>query len=1018
MRITHVVCTDNFAGVERHIAGLAAAQHDLGHEVTVLGGRQGRMRSSIARDGVRVLPAPDRRTAARLLAGPAGRADVIATHMTDADVVALSSPRLVRTPIVSTRHFAAQRGATPAHRSLAERLQPRLAAEIAVSEFIAGTVDVDASVVLPGVADRPDGPPPSQRAPTVLLVQRLEAEKGTDVGLSAFAASGLSDEGWRLQVAGDGSQRLLLEEQAQDLGIAAATDFLGQRDDVEELMGRAALFLAPCEIEGVGLAVIEAMASGLPVVAAAAGGHLETVGRVEDAALFTPGDAEQAGRLLAELAHDPDRHDTYGTRVREQQRALFTPEAQARSTDEVYRHAIAPSTALAEPRLTPGRGLVVISLEPWDRVWRRNQHLLSGLLRQDPSLRVLVVEPGTDPVHDVRRGVRPRTGRGLRRGPHLPGVDPDALWLYEPTKVLPRRVDPGQDARWANTVRATARRLGLTHPALWVNDPRGAVVMERTSWPTLYDITDDWLEADRDAATLERLRRQEGALMDGAAEVVVCSSGLVAAKSRSRPVTLVHNAVDDLTVRPTARPADLPSGATATYVGTLHSDRLDISACVEAASALGGVGTVVLVGPDALTAHDRHRLDDAGVVRLGAKDRRLVPAYLQHSDVLLVPHIVDTFTDSLDPIKLYEYRAVGRPVVSTPVAGFREAADERLSVVESRDFADAVVRAVPAEDRFPTGADPTVPRWGDRVEEMRRIIDRLIVPATVSPSDRAHLPVPMNVRVRLGHAAVQHIATEHGVDILHIKGYGLDPRLTYPGRRSSDADVLVRPGHIPRLLRACRHAGYRTESRFPTGSPFEHSTTLWHHLWGHLDVHRHYPGVGLPADEAFHRLWTERMTTRIGGVECATPSLAAQVAILVMHAGRNPSEGQPQSDVEHAWRRADPDLQAEVRNWVEDFGAGVAFAAGTGELSTLPPSAEKDLWTAVTSPGRVHEWRARIAAAPTLRGRLALLLRAPLVNTDHLAHQLGRRPARADIARAFVNRLRQAAHEIHEMRSR
>ena len=145
---------------------------------------------------------------------------------------------------------------------------------------------------------------------------------------------------------------------------------------------------------------------------------------------------------------------------------------------------------------------------------------------------------------------------------------------------------------------------------------------------------------------------------------------------------------------------------------------------------------------------------------------------------------------------------------------------------------------------------------------------------------------------------------------------------------------------------------------------------------------------------------------------------AAQVAILVMHAGRNPYQGQPRSDVEHVWRRADPDVQAEVRSWVEHFGAAVAFAAGTGELSTLPPSAEKDLWTAVTSPGRVHEWRTRIAAAPTLRGRLALLLRAPLVNTDHLAHQLGRRPSRADIARAFVNRLRQAAHEIREMRSR
>ena len=47
MKITHVVCTDNFAGVERHVALLAAAQHDLGHEVTVIGGQQERMRAAI-----------------------------------------------------------------------------------------------------------------------------------------------------------------------------------------------------------------------------------------------------------------------------------------------------------------------------------------------------------------------------------------------------------------------------------------------------------------------------------------------------------------------------------------------------------------------------------------------------------------------------------------------------------------------------------------------------------------------------------------------------------------------------------------------------------------------------------------------------------------------------------------------------------------------------------------------------------------------------------------------------------
>lgn len=1009
MRITHVICTTNFAGVERHVAVLASAQHDLGHDVTVLGGDPERMSETIDRPGVQLALAPDLRAALRGLAGPAGRrADVVATHMTTADVAALISPTLARTPVVSTRHFAAHRGATPATRSVAERLQSRLSAEIAVSEHIATSIDVDATVILPGIPDRPDGTHPSSRPRTVLVAQRLEAEKSTDVAVAAFAASGLGEQGWRLSIAGDGSQRTALESLADHLRVRDSVDFLGHRNDVDHLLAHASLFLAPCTIEGMGLAVVEAMAAAVPVVAAAAGGHLETVGAAPGAALFAPGDAQAAGLLLASLAADPEGRDQYGRELQQRQRKDFSVTAQASATEALYRHVLAHRSP--RPTAGPGRELVVISLEPWDRVWRRNQHLLAGLLLADPSLRVLVVEPAQDPVHRLRSGSAPRVGRGLRRGPHIGGVAVDNLWLLEPTKPLPRRVDSHQDERWAKQVEQAATRLGFTHPTLWANDPHGALVLERTGWPTLYDITDDWLQADRDAVTLARLTTHEATLMDRAAEVVVCSPSLVATKSKQRPVTLIHNAVDAaVTARPTARPEDLPPGSVAVYVGTLHSDRLDVRLCEQTAESIRDLGTLVLVGPDALTDRERERLDAAGVVRLGAKDRRLVPAYLQHADVLVVPHVVDDFTDSLDPIKLYEYRAVGRPVVSTPVAGFREAADGRLQVVAAEDFTAAVSSLLPATDSYPYGAETDVPTWAGRVTEMQSVLDRLA--SRPSPSAHTH-DVPLDVRVQFGHAAVHHLASQHGLDLLHIKGDGLDPRLVHPNRRATDADILVRPAHVRQLLAACAEAGYRRDGRFATSSPFEHSTTLWHELWGYLDVHRHYPGIGLAPDVAFERIWTKRTFQPIAGLDCPTPSLEAQVAILVMHAGRNPPGGQPSLDVEHAWHRADPQLRQSVRAWVDEFGAQVAFAAGTGELASLPPSREKALWSAVTREGRLQEWRARIAAAPDLRSRAVLIGRVPLVNTDHLAKQLGHQPTGLDIACAFVQRARRALTEL------
>lgn len=655
--------------------------------------------------------------------------------------------------------------------------------------------------------------------------------------------------------------------------------------------------------------------------------------------------------------------------------------------------------------------LVVVSLEEWNEVWRRNQHLIVGLLQRDPGLRVLFVEPSTDPLHAARTGVSPRPGRGLRRGPHLAGVAPDALWLYEPTKLLPRRVDPDQDVRWAKAVARAARRSRLSEPLLWVNDPRGVEVLEHTGWPSLYDITDDWLAADRDQATHDRLVRQEARLMGQVREVVVCSPALQRTKSTVRPVTLLRNAVDVEAVRaPAARPADLPPGRVAVYVGTLHGDRLDVDLCVATARALSGSASLVLVGPNALTTSQDAQLEAAGIIRLGARDRRAVPGYLQHADVLLVPHLVDDFTDSLDPIKLYEYRAVGRPVVSTPVSGFREATDDRVRVVPHEDFASVVLEV--AHDHRPTAPAREVPTWADRVCEMASVLDRVSQrPAPDTPSARG--AVPLDVRVQLGHAAVQWLADTHGVDLLHIKGRGLHPSLVHPGRHPSDVDVLVRPEHVRTFLKACRGAGFQSTDRFATSSAFEHSATLVHEEFGYLDVHRLYPGIGLAPQHAFERLWARRGHTTIAGQECPVPEIAAQVAILVMHAGRNVTGGQATRDVQHTWHTVDDESREAVRAVVEDLDAGVAFAAGIGELRSLPPSPERDLWLAIKRPTqRVEEWRARIAAAPGLLSRARLIMRMALVNTDHLAAQLGHRPSKSEVANAFIHRLQRAVREL------
>ena len=368
------------------------------------------------------------------------------------------------------------------------------------------------------------------------------------------------------------------------------------------------------------------------------------------------------------------------------------------------------------------RDLVVVSLEAWDGTWRRNQHLVARLLAADPELRVLFVEPAADPVHDLRRRTPARRGLGLR------SVDlPDAagrLWLCQPTKWLPRRLDPATDKRLSAAAIRAAGHVGMARPVLWLNDPLAADLLRRTGWPALYDITDDWLLADRSPREHDRLVECERYLLAHCRHVVVCSPRLLQTKKSDR-LTLVPNAVDAAAYRADApRPWDLPTGPIVMYVGTLHRDRLDVDLCVGLATSLRGTATFVLVGPVALDALDRTRLTDAGAVLLGAREHAIIPAYLKNAEVLVVPHVVTGFTDSLDPIKVYEYLAAARPVVSTPVAGFRELALGHVAVVPAVDFVVRTQEHLAAPPARIASLDE-VPSWDVRAASMREVLDDL-----------------------------------------------------------------------------------------------------------------------------------------------------------------------------------------------------------------------------------------------------------------------------------------------------
>lgn len=278
--------------------------------------------------------------------------------------------------------------------------------------------------------------------------------------------------------------------------------------------------------------------------------------------------------------------------------------------------------------------------------------------------------------------------------------------------------------------------------------------------------------------------------------------------------------------------------------------------------------------------------------------------------------------------------------------------------------------------------------------------------------------VPLPTRLAFAHAALQVIAREAHVDVLHIKGVAVDPSIGTVVGSGSDADLLVRPSHIPRFLDRVERRGWQHYTDFESGSPFGHAATYFHDSWGFGDLHRHFPGIGLAADEAFEQLWSARTTTPLAGVPCDVPSLDAQVLVMVLNAARSGGATSRMALVRTAWEGASPELRDRVTALAARLQAEVAFGAGLGELRQFRGRRDYWLWKVSSQGGtRLEEWTARIWAAPTLSEALRLALRAPLVNTEHLALRIGHPPTRLEVLREFVARpYRGVVQEVGRLR--
>jgi glycosyltransferase involved in cell wall biosynthesis len=356
LRILQVTHQGDFGGSTNSITNLSRGLAARGHEVFLLVRPESLLAARFADGPARVIPFGFPRPSVR---GAAGLADAARAHAIDVVNCHASRDRYMaiwarlvlglRAKIVLTRrnHPMTTGGGLQSHlvMSGSDRI---IAVSGRVKEALVaqGIREAHVSVVHNGIPLEPiDAVDPARVA---ALRAELEIPEGRFV---AGVVARLKDQSVLLDALASAPPEITvlflgidseprLVERARALGLAQDLRFLGFRDEPLPFYRLFDVMVLPSSIEGFSLSILEAMASGVPVVASDAGGNAEAIIEGETGFLFPPDDARPLADALRALHADRARVRRMGDAARARARAEFTIERTVEKTEAVYRHLV------------------------------------------------------------------------------------------------------------------------------------------------------------------------------------------------------------------------------------------------------------------------------------------------------------------------------------------------------------------------------------------------------------------------------------------------------------------------------------------------------------------------------------------------------------------------------------------------------------------------------------------------------------------------------------------------------
>lgn len=359
MRILLVTDSLDVGGSERHVVDLAAALSVQGHDVKFACSESGPLRPELDGIGVPIHVLTRKLVKRRLSLSYAnglrrlvrdGNLDIVHAHGHASAVASTIATLGTAVPVVVTEHSEATwrgRRATMTARcvyrhaarviAVSRPIQKRLTDKDQIASHRVTLVPNAVPTIGTKSVRGETGPRPT---PYVGIVARLQPEKGIEAYLRAAALIAAEFPHCRFPVVGDGALRLDLESRTESLGMRDRVQFLGMRPDARVLIGNLDVLVVPSVSEGSPLVTLEAMSSGVPIVAFRVGGIPDQVRHRREGILVPPGDVGALAKACMHLLRDPAYAGRLGEAGRERIATRFSHAEMVGQVERVYGMAL------------------------------------------------------------------------------------------------------------------------------------------------------------------------------------------------------------------------------------------------------------------------------------------------------------------------------------------------------------------------------------------------------------------------------------------------------------------------------------------------------------------------------------------------------------------------------------------------------------------------------------------------------------------------------------------------------